>query len=182
MRITTGSLGGRSVTPPKTTVTRPMADKVRAALFNVVGDVSGMIVLDSYAGSGAIGFEALSRGAARVVAIERARIPANTIKANQKALGGLTWGYELHQMAVEAWLTRWLGSPTEMPAFDLIVADPPYDHLKLDILEKLGSLLVLDGILIVSHSSRLDLPRLARLTHIDTKTYGDTALSFYKPT
>jgi 16S rRNA G966 N2-methylase RsmD len=103
--------------------------------------------------------------------------PATTIKANQDALG-LTWGYELHQTTVETWLAR----PTEMPVFDLIVADPPYDYLKPDVLEKLGSLLSPDGTLVVSHSSRLDPPRLARLALIDAKTYGDTALSFYKPT
>lgn len=180
MRITTGILGGRTITAPKTTATRPMSDKVRAALFNVVGDVSGMIVLDAYAGSGAVGFEALSRDAARVVAVESARQPTLAIQANQRAFE-LSWGYELHQVTVETWLARWLNRPTEVLRFDLIVADPPYDHLKTDVLEKLGSLLVADGILVISHSARRDTPDLDHLTLITTKTYGDTALSFYKP-
>jgi 16S rRNA (guanine966-N2)-methyltransferase len=182
MRITTGIFGGRTVTAPKTSATRPMADKVRAALFNVVGNVSGAIVLDAYAGSGAVGFEALSRGAVRVVAVEGGRAAARAIQVNQATLGGLTWGYELHQITIEAWLARWLSRPADMPVFDLIVADPPYDFLKADVLEKLGSLLVPDGILVVSHSSRLAAPELVRLTQIEHKTYGDTALSFYKPT
>jgi 16S rRNA (guanine966-N2)-methyltransferase len=180
MRITTGTLGGRTVTAPKAAGTRPMADKVRAALFNVIGDVSGAIVLDAYAGSGAVGFEAVSRGALRVVAVEGARQPIMAIKANQEALD-LTWGYELHQSTIETWLARWVARPTEMPAFDLIVADPPYDRLRPDVLEKLGSLLLSDGILVVSHSSRLEPPELTRLTLIDHKTYGDSTLSFYKP-
>ena len=181
MRITTGSLGGRTVAAPKTTATRPMADKVRAALFDTLGDVSGAIVLDAYAGSGAVGFEALSRGAARVVAIESARQPAATITANQ-ATFDLTWGYELHQTTVETWLARWLRPPAEPSAFNLIVADPPYDHLRVNVLEKLGSLLKTDGILVVSHSSRRDVPELDNLICTDTRIYGDTALSFYKPT
>lgn len=179
MRITTGTLGGRTVTAPKTAGTRPMADKVRAALFNIIGDINGAIVLDAYAGSGAIGFEAASRGAARVVAVENARQPATTIKTNQKALE-LTWGYELHQSMVETWLARGMNRPTEMPAFDLVVADPPYDRLRPDVLEKLGSLLKSEGILVVSHNSRLELPDLVGLARVNHKTYGDTALSFYK--
>lgn len=166
---------------PKTTGTRPMSDKVRAALFTIIGEVDGAIVLDAYAGSGAVGFEALSRGAARVVAVESTRTAGVAIKANQKALG-LTWGYELYQTTVEAWLARWTTRAAEMPAFDLIVADPPYDRLRPDVLGKLGSLLApADGILVVSHGSRLEPPKLARLALINSKTYGDSALSFYKP-
>ena len=62
MKITAGFLGGRQVAWPKTQLTRPMSDKVRAALFNIVGELNAKIVLDTYAGSGAVGFEALSRG------------------------------------------------------------------------------------------------------------------------
>lgn len=178
MRITTGSLGGRMVVPPKTTTTRPMADKVRGALFNVVGDVGGMIVLDAYAGSGAIGFEALSRGAERVVAIESGRAAAQALMTNRETLG-VGHEYQLANTTVETWIKR---NAAASSGFDLVVADPPYDQLQPAVLEKLGSLLEQEGILVVSHSSRLDLPPLVHLDHIDTRNYGDTALSFYKPT
>jgi len=176
MRITTGSLGGRSVVPPKSTVTRPMADKVRAALFNIIGDASGLIVLDAYAGSGAVGFEAFSRGADRVVGIESGRTAIQAIKTNAEKLD-VGNEYTLSSTTVEAWFKR----QPQTPTFDLIVADPPYDLLRPAVVGQLGSLLKPEGILVVSHSSRSNLPQLARLTHIDTKTYGDTALSFYKP-
>ena len=162
---------------PKSTATRPMADKVRAALFNVVGDISGMIVLDAYAGSGAVGFEALSRGADRTVGIEFGRAATQAIKTNTEKLN-VGNEYKLSNTTVEAWLKH----QPPAPIFDLIVADPPYDRLQPAVVEKLGSLLKPGGILVVSHSSRLELPQLARLIHIDTKMYGDTALSFYKPT
>jgi 16S rRNA (guanine966-N2)-methyltransferase len=89
MRIVGGSLGGRIITNPKTRATRPMTEKMRAAIFDILGDVSDLAVMDAYAGSGAIGFEAASRGAGRVVAIESSRGATHIIQSNQKALDGI---------------------------------------------------------------------------------------------
>ncbi len=176
MRVVSGVYGGRIIAAPKHAGTRPMTDKVRAALFDGLGAIANASVLDVYAGSGAIGFEALSRGASDVQAIEQARSAIKTIQANQAALG-LSWGYTLHQMTAEAWLAH----PTDQ-LFDLIVADPPYERIKPDILEKLGTLLKSEGIMVVSHSSRLGGFDLEGLVQEGTKVYGDTQLSSYHVT
>jgi 16S rRNA (guanine966-N2)-methyltransferase len=173
-----GELKGRVFEQPKTRAVRPLSDKVRAALFDVVGAPSGLTVLDAYAGSGAAGFEAASRGAVLVDAIEANPRVARTIQANARALG-LDWGYILHQMTVETWLA----SPAQVspePRYGLIIADPPYAQLDADVLRRLATFLTPGGVLAVSHSSKLALPPLENLTLVRQKLYGDTALSFYK--
>jgi 16S rRNA (guanine966-N2)-methyltransferase len=87
MRIIAGKLGGRTFQAPKTNNTHPMSDKIRGALFNILGDLSGLTVLDAFAGSGAVGFEAISRGATHAYLIELDKDAYGTIKQNAKALG-----------------------------------------------------------------------------------------------
>ncbi|HUC20344.1 MAG TPA: 16S rRNA (guanine(966)-N(2))-methyltransferase RsmD [Candidatus Polarisedimenticolaceae bacterium] len=174
MRIVAGTYGGRSIIAPKSSGTRPMTDKVRAALFDSLGDLQDVSVLDAYAGSGAVGFEAFSRGAGNVEAIEQAWAAVKVIKANQAALG-IDWGYALHQVTVESWLAHQTDK-----RFDIVIADPPYERIKVDVLEKLGRLLAPQGLLVVSHSSRVETPKLEGLTRISNKVYGDSTLSTYQ--
>lgn len=82
MRVIAGTLGGRQFESPKGHKTHPMGDKQRGALFNTLGDISGLTVLDLYAGSGALSFEAISRGAARATAVELDKSAQETIAAN----------------------------------------------------------------------------------------------------
>ncbi len=178
MRIIAGDLGGRPFEQPKTRSVRPMSDKVRAALFDVVGPISGLAVLDAYAGSGAAGFEAASRGAILVDAIENNPRVAKTIQQNARLLG-LDWGYVLYQISVETWLA----SPHQQDnrsRYGLIIADPPYAHLEPDIIERLADFLTPGGVLALSHSSKTAPPVLKSIELAVAKTYGDTALSFYK--
>lgn len=178
MKILSGSLGGRPFEQPKTRSVRPLSDKVRAALFDVVGDMNGLTVLDAYAGSGAAGFEAASRGALLVDAIEANGRVARIIQANAKSLG-LDWGYVLHQLTVESWLASPAQQPPA-PRYDLIIADPPYAQLDSDVIDRLAAYLSPTGVLAVSHASkRLDL-ELSGASLIKHKVYGDTALSFYR--
>ncbi|HUD10788.1 MAG TPA: RsmD family RNA methyltransferase, partial [Candidatus Saccharimonadia bacterium] len=95
MKILAGENKGRPFQQPKTSSVRPLSEKVRAALFDVVGPVTGLTVLDAYAGSGAAGFEAASRGAVLVDAIESDNRVARVIQQNAGILG-LDWGYILH--------------------------------------------------------------------------------------
>ncbi len=178
MRIVTGQLGGRIVQAPRSASTRPMTDKVRAALFDSLGSVEHKRFLDAYAGSGAVGFEAWSRGASDVQAIEHGHQAIKATRANLEILG-IDWGYRLHAQTVESWLAH--HNATNQPEFDVIVADPPYDRLKADILEKLGCLLTKKGILIVSHSSKQPLPLLEGLSQVSNRIYGDSALAVYRP-
>lgn len=173
MRIVSGIYGGRTIAAPKTRGTRPMTDKVRAAIFDSLGDISNYRVLDAYAGTGAVGFEALSRGAAQVDAIESARAPIRTIKENAAALD-ISWGYSLHEQTVERWLAH---APEER--FDLIMADPPYDQIRTDVIERLGQLLVTEGILVVSHSARTSLGALDGLSLVNERPYGDSMISVF---
>ncbi len=178
MRVLGGDLGGRIFEQPKSRSVRPLSDKVRAAIFDVVGAPTGLAVLDAYAGSGAAGFEALSRGATLVEAIESNPRVARTIAANATALG-LEWGHILHQITVETWLASPRQQPPA-PRYGLIIADPPYAHLEPDILERLAAYLTPGGVLVVSQSSKLASPVLSSAQLVRHKTYGDTLISFYK--
>lgn len=178
LRLTSGRLGGRYIQQPPEKITRPMTDKVRQALFNIVGPLDNGVVLDAFAGSGAVGFEAASRGAAMVEAIEANPKAARVIEANARELG-LTFGYVLNVMTVETWLAA---PPQQTPAgrYDLITADPPYAKLDDEVLGRLGQFLKPSGVLAVSHSSKLISPVLENLNLVQNKVYGDSALSFYK--
>ena len=178
MRILAGQLKGRAIEQPKTRTVRPLSEKVRAALFDVVGPIDGLAVLDAYAGSGAAGFEAASRGAVLVDAIEANSRVAAVIARNAHMLG-LDWGYALHTMTVETWLA----SPHQTPPsarYGLIIADPPYAKLDADVIGRLTAFLVPGGVLALSHSSKTAAPVLKSTSLVVTKTYGDTSLSFYK--
>lgn len=178
MKILAGENKGRPFQQPKTSSVRPLSEKVRAALFDVVGPVTGLTVLDAYAGSGAAGFEAASRGAVLVDAIESDNRVARVIQQNAGILG-LDWGYILHQMTVETWLASPAQNPPA-PRYDLIIADPPYATLEADIIERLALFLTPGGVLVVSRSSKRPAPSLPMVPTVVEKTYGDTALSFYK--
>lgn len=179
LRIASGSLGGRYIKQPPGRVTRPLTDKTRQALFNVAGPLDGLAVLDAYSGSGAVAFEALSRGAAMAEAIESDRRAARVIEENARELS-VGWGFLLSAMTVETWLA----APAQQPPssrYGLIVADPPYAKLDEEVLERLGRFLNADGLMIVSHTSKRPTPVLESLELVQNKVYGDSALSFYRP-
>jgi 16S rRNA (guanine966-N2)-methyltransferase len=178
MKILSGEFGGRRIEQPASRSVRPLSEKVRGALFDVVGPVGVLTVLDAYAGSGAAGFEAASRGAVLVDAIEANARVAKTIEANARQLG-LDWGFVLHRYTVETWLA----SPQQQPPtarYGLIIADPPYAQLDTDIIQRLTAYLTPAGILALSHSSKQASPGLSSVDLVQHKVYGDTALSFYR--
>lgn len=178
MKILSGTKKGQIFTQPNSRSVRPLSEKVRAAIFDVTGPVTDFVVLDAYAGSGAAGFEALSRGAKLVEAVEANQKVAMTIAENAKRLG-FDWEYILYQMPV----TTWLASPNQYPAgprYDMIIVDPPYAKLDQDILHSLAMFLTPNGVMAVSHSSRYDSPMLKSVELVRHKVYGDTALSFFK--
>ena len=180
MKIVAGVLGGRTITQPKSRSVRPMSEKVRAAIFDVIGSVEGYTILDAYAGSGAAGFEALSRGALLAEGIESNSQVTRTIQANEKDLE-LSFSYILHHVSLETWLA----SPAQQPPayrYDLIIADPPYLKLEDDLLEKLAAYLNDQGILVVSHAGKMPSPMLQSVSLKQHKVYGDSALSFYQVT
>jgi|SRR5271167_4609231 len=123
MRVIAGRLGGRRLKTPTGRVTRPTSDRVREAVFAMLGELEGASVLDLFAGTGALGIEALSRGAARAVFVERDANAARVLKQNLAALGiGPTEAEVRRADALRAIRSAWARQET----YDLVFIDPPY--------------------------------------------------------
>ena len=185
MRITGGEFRSRPLKAPKGSLTRPTSDRVREALFSILGPraVTGAKALDLYAGTGALGLEALSRGAEGVVFVERSKEAVAALHANVEALG-VGGRARVLASSVERAAAR-LQPETE--SFDLVFVDPPYADVASGVvkgaLESLFvPLLAARGMLVLEHASRDRPPALEGLTLDDTRTYGDTTLSFYART
>jgi 16S rRNA (guanine(966)-N(2))-methyltransferase RsmD len=176
MRIIAGSLRGRRLLTPTWEGLRPSSDRLRETLFNILGArLQGAHVLDGYAGTGAVGLEAISRGAARVVFVERDRRAAGLIEENLRRCG-VANGYAI----IRADFGR-LGGPDGPRPFDVILLDPPYAEPDLDaVLARADPWLGTDGVLVLEHARRRPGPQAAgglictRVVHS-----GDSALSFY---
>jgi 16S rRNA (guanine966-N2)-methyltransferase len=178
MRVIAGSLGGRSLVAPKGLATRPTTDRVREALFSVLGDVSGASVLDLYAGTGALGIEALSRGATRAVFVENARPALDALRRNLETLG-----LRSVSTIVTNPVLRAVRGLTSTDRFDLVFVDPPYADLK-DAVQALEVVVgakrcAEDVRVVLEHASRDDGPEVKGLVFLATRRYGDTSLSLY---
>lgn len=172
MRIIAGSLKGRRLTPPSWDGLRPTSDKLRETLFNILQTrVPGARVLDGYAGTGAIGIEALSRGAAHVVFIERDRRAIALIEANLGACR-VSEGYTIECGDVATVLAK-------ADLFDLILLDPPYDIQTFDAaLAAAAPHLAPDGIVVVERATRRNIEVPDMLTRMRDVVSGDSTLTF----
>lgn len=173
MRIIAGSRKGHRIAAPKGLATRPTSDRVRESAFNLIGPVDGAVVLDLFAGSGALGLEALSRGAARAVFVESDRDACRTIDANLDRLR-LAGARVLCQDVL-----RFLA--TERGAYDLILVDPPYerlDDLQPRLAAALPGLLAADGLVVVETSARQE-PELP-LALRTSRRYGSVRLTLFE--
>lgn len=152
-----------------------MSDKVRGALFNTLGDIEDLTVLDAFAGSGAMCFEAVSRGAASALAIENDK-PAQRSVAG--AIRELRLGGQVK--LIQANCSGWSDNNPEA-RFDLVIADPPFDQLQLTVIGKLTRhVRQSGGLFILNWPGRSELPDLEGLEIIERKSYGDTQLAFYR--
>ncbi|MET1033589.1 MAG: RsmD family RNA methyltransferase [Candidatus Saccharimonadales bacterium] len=182
MRVITGSLGGRQFNSPKSDKTHPMSDKIRGALFNILGDIEGLTVLDVFAGSGALSFEAISRGAAQSTAIDNDRAAQRVIAENIQALG-LGGRVKLVSTSASTWLQSMSVEKMEaVQKFDVVLCDPPYDNLQPKLIDDLAATVNQDGILALSWPGDQEAPVLPKLELIDRRQYGDAALVFYRQT
>ena len=176
MRVIAGRHRGRRLRAPGGSATRPTPDRVREALFSILGSVEELRVLDLYAGSGALGIEALSRGAASATFVESAHAAVAAIRANLTATGE-----EAAAEVVASDVVAWLRSSAREPAYDLVFADPPYDAAAR-VAGSLGDLLprvAAPGALIVTESSKRN-PLALDLPLIDERTYGDTRIAIHR--
>ncbi|MEL6188792.1 MAG: 16S rRNA (guanine(966)-N(2))-methyltransferase RsmD, partial [Myxococcota bacterium] len=172
MRIVGGEWGGRPLTAPKGSRTRPTSDRVREALFNVLGSVEDGAVLDLFAGTGAVALEALSRGAARAEAVERDRAALHALRANRERLQASN--LEIRPEPVERYLER------DPHPFDLVFIDPPWADVPA-FLDRHGRHLAAwtapEGWLVVERSRRDgEAPRLEGFEAPRTRRYGDAEL------
>jgi 16S rRNA (guanine966-N2)-methyltransferase len=172
LRVVAGAFKGRPLRAARGRATRPTADRVREALFSMLGDVSGARVLDLYAGSGALGIEALSRGAASALFVER---DARAVAAIQRNLGSVGVEAEVRRQDALRFLAH-----AEGP-FDLVLIDPPYDSALRQaepLAERLPAVLS-DHARIVTESDKrspLELP----LPLVTERIYGDTRIAVHR--
>jgi 16S rRNA (guanine(966)-N(2))-methyltransferase RsmD len=174
-RVIAGRFGGRRIAAPPGTLTRPTSDRVREALFSILGArVAGARVLDLFAGSGALGLEALSRGAGAVTFVERAPAALRVLRANLEALGA-------EAEVVRGDAPKWLRAASAgARQYDLVFLDPPYrqaEALGAELSELLPAVLGRDA-LVVAESDRRT-PLELTIPTIDERRYGDTLIRFH---
>lgn len=182
MRVVAGKFGSRTLKGPRGQALRPTSDRLRETLFNILGAaVEDSVFVDAYAGTGAVGIEALSRGARRAVFIEKHRTALALIRKNLAILGIEQDAEVLPADAVKG--LAWLAS--EGTRADFIFVDPPYGDAAeyARVLEVLGKspLLARGGRVIVEHERRRKLEeRMGKLKRVRTVEQGDGVLSIYQ--
>lgn len=170
VRITSGMFRGRKITTPGNPAVHPMGDREKLALFNTLGPFMGSErILDCYCGSGALGLEALSRGASSAVFVDK---DTRTVIANIKTLG-----LESRSEVVKCDASTFTSGSG---AFDIILLDPPYDDFHPEDFEHLADFLKPGGRLVLSHPGEVDPGTIFKgLTHQKTKKFARCHLSFY---
>lgn len=173
VRIIAGEFGGRFIQTPPGSTTHPMGERVRSAMFNSLGEtVRGARVLDVFAGSGAIGLEALSRGAESVVFVERGRVAQRVITENIVNLG-----VDEKSIVIKTTVSNWLETSGVTGEFDIIFADPPYHNPQFSTVSRLMGLLKPGGTMILSHPGIGEVPIQDKTVVVDSRSYGEAHLT-----
>jgi 16S rRNA (guanine966-N2)-methyltransferase len=178
MRVIAGTLGGRRLKAPPGRVTRPTSDRVREALFAMLSDVAGARVLDLFAGTGALGIEALSRGAARAVFVERDGGASRVLGENLAALGLAAPEAEIRRGEALAALQSALRAKE---TYDLLFIDPPYSRARRWEAELAGAIpaLLAPGARVVVECDRRAPLRLPLPVERERR-YGDTSVTIHR--
>jgi 16S rRNA (guanine966-N2)-methyltransferase len=186
MRVIGGKFRSRQLSAPHGLATRPTSDRLRETLFNVLAPrIDGAVFADFYAGSGAVGIEALSRGARMVYFVEQAAAAVAAIRTNLAALE-IHSGFKIEHRSVSAALRRF-AEPGPQERCAIVFLDPPYaandDHaLSLSSIgESADTLLTPDGIVIAEHSRKMSIgERFGPLERYRVLEQGDASLSFFR--
>jgi 16S rRNA (guanine966-N2)-methyltransferase len=176
VRVIGGELGGRPLTAPRGRATRPTPERVREALFSILGPIDGLRVLDLFAGSGALAIEALSRGAGSATLVDSSGAAISAIKRNLKSLD---LGAEVRARGALPFLQR---AREDARQYDLVFLDPPYRHsptLESSLSEALVPVLA-PGARVVVESDRRAPMDLGLPTPPDERIYGDTLIRIYR--
>jgi 16S rRNA (guanine966-N2)-methyltransferase len=179
MRVVSGEARGRRLKAPKNqNLTRPMADKIKEAVFGSLASlgVQPVRILDLYAGSGAVGIEALSRGGKWADFVDRNREACTTVRSNLESVGFTERG-QVHQVPIEIFLER----VTE--PYDFIIVDPPYANANiLEVLERISHSAAVEDetIVILGHWPKLEVPeRIGRMVKLRGRCHGDSCFSIF---
>ena len=188
IRLISGIFKNHKITAPNSRQTHPMSERARNAIFNTIqAEIPNAEVLDAFAGTGSLGLEAISRGAKKVVFIEKNRLAQKTLAENLKII-------EKNENAGEAKIIRssvsgWMGSSQsqfeigeilEIPAFDIIFADPPYYDPQFPSIEKLSKRVRSGGILILSQPKEIENFKAENLILISEKLYSGAKILFFR--
>lgn len=174
VRLVAGAFGGRFIATPNTSATHPMSERARSAIFNSLGGLmTGAKVLDAFAGSGALGLEALSRGASRAVFIEKNRVAAKVIQENCQLLG-----VESDAVVINTTISNWI-STAAPDEFDIIFVDPPYHDPQFSTVKKLMGLLKVGGRMVLSYPGRGEVPHQDGIVVVDNRKYGNAHLTYF---
>jgi 16S rRNA (guanine966-N2)-methyltransferase len=178
VRIVAGRFGGRSLAAPRGRTTRPTSDRVREALFSILGSglVEGARVLDLFAGSGALGIEALSRGASQAAFVDSSSAAVAAVRSN---LGAVGVDAEVRRQDALVYLRS---ASRDARQYDLVFLDPPYRHasaLGLELSTALGPVLAPDARVVAESDRRA--PLELDLTLLDERRYGDTLIRIHGP-
>ncbi len=173
MRIIAGQYGSRIIKAPRGFKTHPMGERMRSSLFNALGDLSGKVIWDAFAGSGSLAIEAVSRGAAEAIATESDRTAYLVAKANVEKL-------KIDNVkVVKASCRAWSKNNVDKK-FDIIFCDPPYTDLQLSTVFALKSHLKPNGLMVLSYPGREQIPSVDGVVVVDNRNYGDGALVYYR--
>jgi 16S rRNA (guanine966-N2)-methyltransferase len=175
LRVIAGEFGGRTLTAPRGRDTRPTSDRVREALFSILEPVAGARVLDLFAGSGALGIEALSRGAAAAVFVDSSRAAVEAVRGNLVALGV---DADVRRQPALGFLSAARAAARQ---YDLVFLDPPYRHASALGPELSAALepVLAPGARVVAESDRRGPLDLDGLNLLDERRYGDTLIRIF---
>lgn len=180
LRIIAGRFGSRLIGADVGRATHPMGDRVRSALFARLlshRSIDGARVLDAFAGTGALGLEALSRGAGSVTFIERDRVALRVLKNNIELLG-----VDEQVMVVSAPVKTWLDTRDQLDLYDIVLADPPYNYPQPETVLRLVEALQPGGLMILSYPGRLRVPYqpIGVVVVDDFRSYGEATLAVFR--
>ena len=173
MQVTAGTLKGREFSSPPGFRAHPMSDRIKNALFNTLGDIEGLTVLDAFGGSGALAFEAISRSAKEAVICEMNRRVIDTIRRNIQSLG-VQEAVKLKQMSIYTYANN------ADESFDLVLIDPPFDQWQEQEPEKLVKLLSPGGLMVISMPQNQPIASVKGLELLKRARYGKAALVFLR--
>ena len=176
-RVIAGQYGGRNIDAPNNRLTHPMSERVRNAIFNSIGsEIVDTNILDAFAGSGSIGIEALSRGAAEATFVEKDRIAGKVIAENLALLKA-----QSKSRLIKSPLSSWIDSRDAADGYDIIFADPPYNQEQFSTVAKLFDLLKPGALMVLSHSGRGEVPiQKHGIVVVDNRSYGNAYLTFFR--